>query len=110
MYHNARCSKSRKVLSILKENNIKCEIIDYTKNPLNYKKIISILKKLNMKPIDLIRKKETIWKELTKNKQLNNTQIIESMIAHPKLIERPIIVKKNKAIIGRPVENIFKLI
>ena len=110
IYHNPRCSKSRKVLSILKETNIKYRIVNYIKNPLNHKELTNILNKLNIKPIELIRKNEIIWKELNKKKKRNNNEIIQSMIDYPILIKRPIIIKGDKAVIGRPEENIFKII
>ena len=110
IYHNPRCSKSRKTLSILLEKEIDVEIIEYLKESLTFEDLNSILTTLKMSPIDLIRKKEEIWKKKGENKDLTNNQIIQLMIENPKIIERPIVIKENAAIIGRPPENVLKMI
>lgn len=106
IYHNARCSKSREACSILHENNIAFDMIEYLKNPLNQKEIKEILVKLNLKPQELIRKKEPLFIEKFASKEFTETQWIKILAENPILIERPILVKGNKAIIGRPVEKI----
>jgi len=110
IYHNTRCSKSRCGLQILEDSGQKFEIINYLKNPLSEKEIKNILKMLDFTPIQLVRKNEAIWKENYKNKALTDSEIIKAMAQHPKLIERPIVIKGNKAVIGRPSENINELI
>ncbi len=110
IYHNNRCSKSRCGLQLLKDSGQEFEIIDYLKNPLSEKEIKELLKKLDFTPIQLVRKNEAIWKENYKNKNLTDSDIIKAMATHPKLIERPIVIKGNKAVIGRPPENITDLI
>lgn len=110
IYHNSRCSKSRQGLQLLKEAGASPEIIDYIKNPLTAGEIKEILAKLNIPAIDLVRKNEAIWKEKFKGKELNEDQIIKAMSDYPKLIERPIVVKDNKAVIGRPSEKIKSLL
>ena len=110
IYHNPRCSKSRQGLAMLKEANVDLEIIEYLKNPLTKSDLEGILKKLNIPAIELVRKNEAIWKEQFKNKDLSETELVEAMVAFPKLIERPIIVKGDKAVIGRPLEKISPLI
>jgi len=110
IYHNPRCSKSRQGLAMLKEANVDLEIIEYLKNPLTKSELEGILKKLNIPAIELVRKNEAIWKEQFKNKDLSETELVEAMVAFPKLIERPIIVKGDKAVIGRPLEKISPLI
>ena len=110
IYHNSRCSKSRNGLQILEASGQKFEVIDYLKNPPSEKEIKELLKKLGFTPIQLVRKNEAIWKENYKNKTLTDNDIIKAMAAHPKLIERPIVIKGNKAVIGRPSENINELI
>ena len=108
--HNPRCSKSRQGLSILQEAKVDIEIIEYLKNPLTKEEVKDVLKKLNISPIDLVRKNEAIWKEKFKNKTLSEEQIIQAMVDNPKLIERPIILSGDKAVIGRPPENINSLL
>ncbi len=110
IYHNPRCSKSRQGLSILKEAKVDFEIIEYLKFPPSKKEIIDIVTKLNIDPIDLIRKSETIWKENFKDKNLSNDEIINAMVDYPKLIERPIVIHGNKAVIGRPPEKIVSIL
>jgi len=110
IYHNPRCSKSRQGLAILKEAKMDFEIIEYLKNPLSKKEIKTLLSKLKIDAIDLVRKNEAIWKEKYKGKNLNNEQIITALAENPKLIERPIVIHENKAVIGRPPEKIISLI
>lgn len=110
IYHNPRCSKSRQGLAILQEANQNPEIIEYIKNPVSFEELSDLIKKLNIPAIDLVRKNEAIWKQEFKNKELSESQIIEAMVSHPKLIERPIAVKGDKAVIGRPPENFKSLI
>jgi len=110
IYHNPRCSKSRQGLEIVKSKTDDFEIINYLKNPPTKEELKDILKKLGMKPIDLVRKNEKIWKENFKGKDLTDDQIIEAMVTYPKLIERPIVIKGDKAVLGRPPENILTLL
>lgn len=110
LYHNPRCSKSRQGLAVLQNANIDFEIIEYVKNPLSEKEIKDILKKLKIDPIELVRKNEAIWKEKYKGHKLNDNQIIKAMAEHPKLIERPIFINGEFAVIGRPVDNITSII
>lgn len=108
--HNPRCSKSREGLSYLVEKNIDYQIIAYLDNPLTKEDIKDILKKLNIAPIDLIRKNEAIWKDNYKNLSLSDDEIIDAMVENPKLIERPIFINGNKAVIGRPTERITEIL
>lgn len=110
IYHNNRCSKSRCGLEILNNSNQDFEVVDYINNPLSEKEIKDLLKKLGYAPTQLVRKNEAIWKENYKGKNLSDAEIIKAMATHPKLIERPIVVKGDKAVIGRPPENIEELI
>lgn len=110
IYHNPRCSKSRQGLAILQEANQNPEIINYIKNPISFEELSDLLGKLNIPAIDLVRKNEAIWKEEFKNKELSESEIIQAMVTYPKLIERPIVVQGEKAVIGRPPENIKSLI
>ena len=106
IYHNPRCSKSRQGLAILQNQNKPFKIINYIENPLSKLALIKIIELLKIQPIDLVRKNEAIWKENYKNKTLTNEQIIDALANHPKLIERPIVINNNKAVIGRPPETI----
>lgn len=111
IYHNPGCKKSREVLELLKTKINSLEIIDYTKSPLGFEDIKLILIQLKIAPIKLIRQKEKIWKENYKNKNnITDNEIIQAMVKYPKLIERPIAIKNEKAIIGRPPENVLKLL
>ena len=110
IYHNNRCSKSRNALEILKKSNEKFKIINYLETVPNKKDIKTLLKQLGLEPIDLVRKNEIIWKENYRDQSLSSSQIIDAMIKYPKLIERPIVVKNDKAVIGRPPELIIDLI
>ena len=109
-YHNNRCRKSREGLIFLKDRNINPEIIEYMNSKLNEQEIKSILKVLNYKAIDLIRKNESIYKEKIKDNSLSENELIKWMVKEPKLIERPILINNNKAIIGRPSENFLEVI
>ena len=109
IYHNPNCSKSRETLELIKSKTSDFQIIEYLKNHLTFKEIKLLLSKLNMKPIELIRTQEGIWKENYKKKKMNNDEIINAMINYPKIIERPIVTNKKKAIIGRPPENVLVL-
>ena len=110
IYHNPRCSKSREGICELDEINQPYEIIKYLENPLTKEELIDILKKLNYKPIELVRTNESIWIENYKGKNLSDNEIIEAMLENPKLIERPIIVNGNKAVVARPKEKIKEII
>lgn len=110
IYHNPRCSKSRCGLEILKNSGKEFEIIRYLETILTEKEIIKIIKLLGISPIELIRKNEKIWKENYMGKELSDNEIIKAMIENPKLIERPIVINGNKAIIGRPPEKINSII
>ena len=95
---------------MLQEANVDLEIIEYLKNPLTQSELKSILKKLDIPAIALVRKNEAVWKEHYKNKTLSENELIEAMVANPKLIERPIIVNGDTAVIGRPIEKISTII
>lgn len=110
IYHNPRCSKSRDGLAVLSSFTDDFEIINYLKNPPTIEELKDLLSKLDIKPIELVRTNEAIWKENFKGKILNNQEIIEALSLYPKLIERPIIIKENNAIIGRSTEIISKFL
>jgi arsenate reductase len=109
-YHNNRCRKSREGLEFLATKNLNPAVYEYMKNPLTKKELLKILDKLKLKAGDLLRKNETIYKENLKGKNLTENQILDWMIKEPKLIERPILINGEKAVIGRPKENFLKII
>ncbi|MDO4229675.1 MAG: arsenate reductase (glutaredoxin) [Capnocytophaga sp.] len=110
IYHNPRCSKSRCALDVLKSAEIQYEIVDYMKNTITKTELTTIINKLKIKPIDLVRVKESIWKEKFGNKSLTDDEIIEAMLQFPQLIERPIVIDGEKAIVGRPVEKVIEFL
>ena len=110
IYHNSRCRKSREGLQILEDSGKDFEIVKYLDEIPTEEELSYIIKLLNIKPINLVRKNESIWKDNFKNKELTDNEIITAMVKNPKLIERPIVVNNNKAIVGRPPENIKKII
>jgi len=110
IYHNNRCSKSRSGLQILKHSGKDFEVINYLEHVPTKTELEALVSLLAIEPIDLVRKNEAIWKLEYKNKDLSNQAIVQAMLKHPKLIERPIIVNGNKAIIGRPPELILDII
>ena len=110
LLHNQRCGKSRQCLAFLEENNKEFTIIKYLENPLTVNEIISLLIKLAISPIELVRQKEAIWIESYKNRQLSDEMIIDAMAEHPILIERPIVIIGDKAYIARDEETLKKLI
>ena len=110
IYHNPRCSKSRETLKMIQEKQPGVEIVDYLKNPPSTAEIKNLLQKLNMKAEELLRKNEDIYKKQFKGKNFNEEEWIQIMSENPKLIERPIVVKGNKAVLGRPPENVESLL
>lgn len=108
--HNPRCGKSRNCLAFLTEADQSFEVINYLQNPLSVAEIQDLLQKLGIKPLALVRQKETVWIENYKNKALTDNEIIKALSEHPILIERPIVIKNNKAIIGRDLEKLQEYI
>lgn len=109
IYHNPRCSKSRATLELLRQHHIEPEIIDYLAKPPTTAELQQLLNQLNLKAHELVRRKESIFTELNLDTADDKT-LIQAMSAHPKLIERPIVTNGQKAILGRPPENILELI
>jgi arsenate reductase len=110
IYHNPRCSKSRQGLALLQESGKDFEVIKYLETDITVDELEDIISKLGIKPLDLIRKNEAIWKSDYKGQTLSDKDLIHAMIANPKLIERPIVVNEQKATVGRPPENILNII
>lgn len=110
VYHNPRCSKSRAALAYLDNKGIDYKVIKYLDEPLTNTDLKNLLDKLKISASDLIRKNESIFKDHYKGLQLSEDQLIDAMIEYPKLIERPIVVKGNQAVIARPTEKIEGLL
>lgn len=110
IYHNNRCSKSRCGLEILENSGKDFEVVKYLENAPTKSELMELIKLLDIKPIELVRKNEAIWKSEFKNKNLTNDDVINAMLEYPKLIERPIVINGKKALIGRPPELILDII
>ncbi|ATZ74195.1 arsenate reductase (glutaredoxin) [Idiomarina sp. X4] len=110
IYHNPRCSKSRQTLELLKEKSIEPEVVEYLKTPPNAAELKNILNKLGLSADELIRKKEAIYKELGLAGVSDENELITAMVNNPKLIERPIVIKGDKAAIGRPPESVLDIL
>ena len=110
IYHNPRCTKSRQTLALLQEQGHEPEVVEYLKTPPSQKDLKAVLKQLGMKPVEIIRKGEAVFKEKFKGQELSDAEWIKVLVEHPVLIERPIVVTKKGAAIGRPPENVNNLL
>jgi arsenate reductase len=110
IYHNPRCSKSRACHTIMAEVGKEVTVVNYIKTPFTEEKLSEIIGMLNITPIELVRTSEKIWKEKFKGKKMTPNKVIEAMLAHPSLIQRPIVVKGATAIIARPPELVLELL
>jgi arsenate reductase len=108
--HNPRCQKSRQTLQLIEERGEMVTVVEYLKTVPTKDELKGIINMLGIEPLDLVRKGEAVYKEEFKGKDLNNDQWIEAMVQNPKLIERPIVIKGDKAIIGRPPEKVKELL
>ncbi|MFA7272700.1 MAG: arsenate reductase (glutaredoxin) [Crocinitomicaceae bacterium] len=109
IWHNARCSKSRNAFKWLAENKREAEWVDYMKNPISESDVKKVLEKLKMSAFDLVRKKEQLFLEKYSNQSFSEAEWIRILTENPQLIERPIVLKGDKAVIARPLENIEQL-
>jgi len=109
IWHNSRCSKSRNAFNYLKEKNIEFKVKEYLKEPPTQEELKEVLEKLNMKPSDLVRKKEAIFNELNL-KNATEDELLNAMVENPKLIERPTVINGDKAVVARPLEEIEKIL
>ena len=111
IFHNPRCSKSRQTLKLLEDNNCEIEIINYLEIDLDVLLIKDTLEKLSLKPRDILRKSEQDYKDNNlKREDFSDNELIDYMVKYPKLIERPIVIKEDRAVLGRPPENVLELI
>ncbi len=110
IYHNSRCGKSRECLAFLEDSGQEYEVVKYLEAVPTFEELNSIIKKLGVKPIELVRQKEKIWVENFKDKVLSNEAIILAMISNPILIERPIVIIGEKAVIASPLDKINAIV
>lgn len=109
IFHNPRCSKSRECLGTIQEAGLKAEIVEYLKEPPTFSELKDLLKKLKMRPKDIVRTKEETFAKLTIDLE-NDEAVLKALVEHPILMERPIVVKDERAAIGRPLENVIRLL
>ena len=111
IYHNPRCSKSRETLNLLQSKNIEPSVVEYLKTPLSHEQISTLVSQLGFNSArDLMRIKEEQYKTLNLKDENSESVLIDAMVNHPKLIERPIVVNNNKAALGRPPENVLSVL
>lgn len=110
VFHNQRCSKSRCAIQYLDEKEVEYTVVKYLETPPTAEELKEILEKLGKKPLEIIRKGEAIFKENYKGKDLTDEEWIAAMVENPKLIERPILIKEDKAVIARPTELIDEIL
>ena len=111
IYHTPRCSKSRQTLQLLQDHAVEPQIVEYLKTPPSAAELRKVLQMLGIGPRELMRKKEPEYKQSgADNPELSDAQLIDLMIAHPKLIERPIVIKDGKAALGRPPEQVLDIL
>ena len=110
IYHNPRCSKSRDTLALIKGNGIEPQVIEYLKTPPTKEELRGLVAKLGIKPEQLVRKGEDVYKQKFAGKAMNDEQWLDALAKNPALIERPIVVKGARAVLGRPPENVLALL
>ncbi len=110
IWHNPRCSKSRAGVKYLEDKGVEFEIVKYLDNPPSVKEIAEVLRKLGMGARELMRTKEAIYRELGLKNEHDEQKLVEAMAAHPRLIERPVVINGDKAVVGRPAERIAEVL
>ncbi|MEA3418854.1 MAG: arsenate reductase (glutaredoxin) [Campylobacterota bacterium] len=110
IWHNPRCSKSRAAAQLLEEQGVEAEVVKYLDEKLTKEQIKELLAMLGIEARELMRTKEEIYRELNLKEEQDPEKLIEAMVEHPRLIERPIVIKEGKAVIGRPIENVLDLL
>lgn len=108
--HNPRCGKSREGIALLEESGKVYEVIKYLEHPLDEDELNELIRKLNIRPFQLVRQKEKIWVEQFKNQNLSDKEIVKAIAKYPILMERPVVITEKKAIIGRPPQQILDII
>lgn len=110
IYHNPRCSKSRQTLALLQENGVEPDVVLYLETPPSQAELTGLLKKLGLAAIELVRTKEEAFKAAGLSRESDDAALVAAMVEYPKLIERPIVVKGQQAVLGRPPENVLSLL
>lgn len=110
IYHNPRCGKSREALTLIEESGQEYKVIYYLKEVPTFKELQNLIQKLQIRPLQLIRQKEPIWREQFKGKNLTDEELIQAIVSNPILMERPILINGTKAVIARPAEKLLSII
>lgn len=110
IYHNSRCSKSRSACALLTERGVTAEVVEYLKTPPSREELAELVRMLGVRPGDLLRKGEAVFKERYAGRELSDEECLDAMVAHPVLIERPIVVRGSRAVVGRPPEKVLELL
>ena len=110
IYHNPRCRKSREVIQYLQKKGVSFDIVKYLEQSFDKNSLGVVLKKINKKPSDILRKNEIIWKKKYASKNLSENQIFELLIEQPNLIERPIVTTADNGVLARPIENLTEFL
>jgi arsenate reductase len=111
IWHNPRCSKSRRALQLIRDRQIEPQVIEYLKTPPSAEELEDVLQKLGMEPRELMRKKEALYEELfLDDPSLTRKHLIQAMVENPTLIERPVVLRGNRAVLGRPPEDVLKVL
>lgn len=110
IWHNPRCSKSRNAMALLEEKNINADVVEYLNANISKDELKNVLSLLGMSAQELLRKGEDVYKELNLKNETDEEKLLDAMVSNPKLIERPIIIRGNKAVIARPIENLEELL
>ena len=110
IFHNPRCSKSRQTLQIIEDKGVSPEVVEYLKQPPSYAELDQLVTMLGIEPRQLMRRNEKIYKELGLADIEDRGTLLQAMVEHPILIERPVVIKGDRAVLGRPPENVLELV
>ena len=110
IYHNPKCRKSREGLQYLHDKGLECTVVEYLKTPFSRNQLKDLLMKLNMRPLEIVRMQEDEFKEKLKGKNFTDEEWITILLENPKLIQRPLVVRDHKAVLGQPAEEIDRLL
>ena len=110
IYHNPNCSKSRRALEILQQNGVDYKIVEYLDHPFSREELVELLQKLHLHAWDILREKESVWQENFAGREIENSELLDILVEHQILIQRPILVKKEIAVLGRDEEKVLEII
>ncbi|MGB2136765.1 MAG: arsenate reductase (glutaredoxin) [Flavobacteriaceae bacterium] len=110
VYHNPRCRKSREAIQYLEDKGVSFDIIKYLEQSFDKNTLGEVLKKIDKKPSEILRKNEVLWKQEYASKNLSEDQILQLLVEQPKLIERPIVTTTDKGVLARPIENLMEFL